>query len=59
MTGLQKLVDDAVAAGIKKFATLKLHADELAVTLVDLRDSEKPTSCAIIAAMRRFIPPAW
>ncbi len=40
MTGLQKLVDAAVAAALKKFATLNLRADELAVTLVDLRDSE-------------------
>ena len=58
MTGLQKLVDAAVAAAQEKFATLKLRADELAVTLVDLRDLKNPTR-RIIAAMRRFIPPAW
>ena len=43
MTGLQKLVDAAVAAALKKFAPLNLRADELAVTLVDLRDWKKPT----------------
>ena len=36
MAALQKLVDTAVAAALKKFAPLRLRADELAVTLVDV-----------------------
>ena len=42
MAGWQKLLDDAVAATMEKFAALKLRADELAVTLVDLRDLKNP-----------------
>jgi beta-lactamase class A len=42
MAGLQKLVDAAVAAALEKFAAQKLLADELAVTLVDLRDLKNP-----------------
>ena len=42
MAGLQKLVDVAVAAALEKFAAQKLLADELAVTLVDLRDLKNP-----------------
>jgi hypothetical protein len=33
---LKNLVDAAVEAALKKFAPIRLHADELAVTLVDL-----------------------
>ena len=44
MAGLKKIVDDAVAAALEKFAPLKLRADELAVTLADLRDPESPSS---------------
>jgi len=40
--GLQNLVDDAVAAALEKFAPLNLHVDELAVTLIDLRDPNNP-----------------
>jgi beta-lactamase class A len=40
MAGLQQRVDAAVAAALETFATLKLRADEMAVTLVDLRDLE-------------------
>ena len=36
MAALQKLVDSAVEAALKKFAALPLRADELAVPLVDL-----------------------
>ena len=36
MTALQKTVEAAVAATLKKFVTFNLRADELAVTLVDL-----------------------
>jgi beta-lactamase class A len=43
MPDLQKIVDAAVAAAQEKFATLKLRADELAVTLVDLRDLKNST----------------
>lgn len=42
MAGLQHLVDDAVAAALETFAPLKLRAEELAVTLVDLRDLKNP-----------------
>jgi beta-lactamase class A len=42
MADLKNLVDKVVAAAVKKFAAQKLHADELAVTLVDLRDLENP-----------------
>jgi beta-lactamase class A len=35
-------VDQAVAATVKKFAALNLRAEELAVTLVDLRDGKTP-----------------
>ncbi len=44
MAGWQKLVDDAVASALEKFAPLKLRADELAVTLVDLRDPQNPAT---------------
>lgn len=44
MAGLKKIVDDAVASALEKFAPLKLRADELAVTLADLRDPENPAS---------------
>ena len=43
MAGLQILVDSAVAAALEEFAALKLRGDELAVTLVDLRDLNNPT----------------
>jgi len=43
MAGLQKLVDSAVATALEEFAALKLRGDELAVTLVDLRDLNIPT----------------
>jgi beta-lactamase class A len=39
---LQKLVNSAVAAALKKFAPLNLRSDELAVTLADLRDLKNP-----------------
>ena len=42
MAGRQKLVDDAVAAALAKFAPINLHPDELAVTLVDLSDFNNP-----------------
>jgi Beta-lactamase enzyme family len=52
MTDRQKLVDAAVAAAQQKYATLKLRADELAVTLVDLRDLEKPAPIFPLASPR-------
>ena len=42
MAGRQKLVDDAVAAALAKFAPINLHPDELAVTLVDLSGFNNP-----------------
>jgi len=42
MADLKNLVDKAVAVAVKKFAAQKLLADELAVTLVDLRDLKNP-----------------
>ena len=42
MADLQKLVDDAVKAGVELFAPQQLRSDELAVTLIDLRDEPRP-----------------
>lgn len=39
---LQKLVDSAVTETLKEFAGRKLESNQLAVTLVDLRDFERP-----------------
>jgi hypothetical protein len=39
---VQKLVDDGVAATLKEFASGKLQSNQLAVTLVDLRDADQP-----------------
>jgi hypothetical protein len=41
MTELKSLLDSAVNAALKKFAGLRLRADEFAVTLVDLSDGKK------------------
>ena len=41
MAALQNLVDTAVKSALNEFAPLHLHADELAVTLVDLSAGEK------------------
>lgn len=41
MTGRQQLVDTALEAALEKFAPLNLHADDLAVTLVDLSGRKK------------------
>lgn len=46
MPSLQNFVDGAVAAALKQFAPLNLRADELAVTLVDLRDLSNPARAA-------------
>ncbi len=42
MTGLQTLLDAAVMAALNKFSGLNLRDDELAVTLVDLRNPANP-----------------
>jgi beta-lactamase class A len=42
MAGLQSLVDEAVATALDQFGALGLRADELAVTLIDLRDLNNP-----------------
>jgi hypothetical protein len=42
MAGLQNLVDRSIAAAREKFAAQTLLAEELAVTLVDLRDAAQP-----------------
>jgi beta-lactamase class A len=42
MAGRQNLVDKAVALAVEKFATIHLSPDDLAVTLVDLRDFRNP-----------------
>ncbi len=39
---LQTLVNDVVAATLKEFASKKLQSNQLAVTLVDLRDAKQP-----------------
>jgi hypothetical protein len=43
---LQRLVDEAVQKTLAEFATIKLKADELAITLVDLRDAANPLSAS-------------
>ena len=50
MTGLQSLVDDAVAAALEQFAPLRLRGDELAITLVDLRNAKNPASLFSLAS---------
>jgi beta-lactamase class A len=42
MVGLQKIVDETVADTLKQFAPCGLAANELALTLVDLRDEKNP-----------------
>jgi len=42
VSGLQALVDDAVHQTLAKFAGQQLKPDQIAVTLVDLRDREHP-----------------
>lgn len=39
---LQRIVDDAVTATLKQFASNKLQTNHLAVTLIDLRDPRQP-----------------
>src|SRR5882672_2399518 len=39
---LQTVVDKAVAAAFEQFATSRLQSNQLAVTLVDLRDFNRP-----------------
>ena len=39
---LQALVNDVVATTLKEFAAKKLQSNQLAVTLVDLRDAQQP-----------------
>jgi beta-lactamase class A len=39
---LQKIVDDSVQSALKDFAPLQLESNQLAVTLVDLRDLARP-----------------
>src|SRR6267143_1001312 len=43
---LQALVDDAVRQTLEKFADKKLKSDQLAVTLVDLRDPQQPVKAS-------------
>ncbi len=43
---LQRIVDDAVAGTIQAFAPSKLQTNQVAVTLVDLRDPEHPVQGA-------------
>lgn len=43
---LQALVDRAVATTLEKFAGKNLQADDLAVTLIDLRDAARPAQAS-------------
>src|SRR5688572_16398944 len=43
---LQSVVDSAVQTTLTKFADKKLGTNELAVTLIDLRDAEKPVQAS-------------
>ena len=40
--GLQKVVDSAVSGTLEEFAAKRLQSNQLAVTLVDLREPSKP-----------------
>jgi beta-lactamase class A len=42
MMDLQKIVDEAIAAALKKFGVGGLTSDQLAISLVDLTDPQKP-----------------
>jgi beta-lactamase class A len=44
---LQALVDRSVAATLEQFAPRRLAADQLAVSLVDLRDPARPASASV------------
>jgi beta-lactamase class A len=43
---LQEVVDRAVQGALEKFADIKLGANQIAVTLVDLRDPQKPAQAS-------------
>ena len=43
---LQKIVDNAVQHALEKFSDKQLKTNEIAVTLIDLRDAEKPTQAS-------------
>jgi beta-lactamase class A len=45
-TPLQAVVDRAVSATLEQFATKKLQSNQLAVTLVDLRDFKQPVQAS-------------
>lgn len=45
-TPLQSLVENAVATTVERFASNRLRADQLAVTLVDLRDPAAPVQAS-------------
>ena len=44
---LQTIVDGAVRSALDQFAAQKLEADQVAVTLVDLRDREKTVQASV------------
>lgn len=52
---LQAIVNRAVQASLHQFASLHLQADQLAITLVDLRDPQSP-ECASYRGTERIYP---
>lgn len=51
---LQKILDSAVARTLENFARQGLKPEELAATLVDLRDPDRPTSASYRGAERIY-----
>src|SRR5215211_6050959 len=45
-TSLQDLVDRAAKTTLDRFADKKLQADQLSITLIDLRDSKRPVTAS-------------
>jgi hypothetical protein len=45
-TNLQRVLDNAVQHTLEKFASKNLHSNDLAATLIDLRDPAKPVSAS-------------
>jgi beta-lactamase class A len=45
-TTLQELVDEAARATLRKFADKKLTENQLSITLIDLRDTQHPTTAS-------------
>ena len=51
---LQRLVEDTVAQALHAFAPAKLQSNEIAVTLVDLRDANQPKTAGVRGDVRIY-----